>query len=329
MRVAAHSFDLFRLREIVFEILFVSKKVDEISLNSLRRDCESRLELSTNTLDGQQYKEPLLLMFTDFMMINEIYKKWKKKYGATYTQEHEYTVGETDFVVKAFREYMTTYDVDIVDIPFQSTRRCQHPIWVKLCKLVPQLSEREVQEIVRSAMEKGQSDTQLKHRKCNTVLHIILTNVSLSPDSIKISGTSSSSSSSSSSNTGNRTDNSQDSNTIPSRTVSSRQISPFTAENHRDAGQDSIALPTPKGSRSIRSKTIRKKSFKMDKPASNNLQIDLAATPCIAMKSSFSTLKWLRCIEQRYYALLYFQHIIKLLIFAFFSSFLFAHFVGN
>lgn len=165
MRAAAHNFDLFRLREIVFEILFVSKKVDKVSLNSLRRDCESRLELSTNTLDGQLYKEPLLLMFTDFMMINEIYKRWKKKYGATYTQEHEYTVCETDFVLRVFREYMATYDVDIADIPFQSTRRCQHPIWVKLCKLVPHLSEREAQEIVRSAMDKGQSDTQFNHNE--------------------------------------------------------------------------------------------------------------------------------------------------------------------
>lgn len=165
MRIAAPSFDLFRLRETVFEILFAVKKVDEVSLNSLRRDCESHLELSTNTLDGQLYKEPLLLMFTDFMMINEIYKKWKKKYGATYTQEHEYTVGETDFVVSAFREYMATYDVDIADIPLQSTRRCQHPIWMKLCKLVPHLSEREVQEIVRSAMDKGESYTQLNHNE--------------------------------------------------------------------------------------------------------------------------------------------------------------------
>jgi hypothetical protein len=165
MRIAVPSFDLFRLRETVFEILFAAKKVDEVSLNSLRRDCESRLKLSTNTLDGQLCKEPLLLMFTDFMMINEIYKKWKKKYGATYTQEHEYIVGETDFVVRVFREYLTTYDVDIADIPFQSTRRCQHPIWVKLCKLVPHLSEREAQEIVRSAMDKGQSDTHFNYNE--------------------------------------------------------------------------------------------------------------------------------------------------------------------
>jgi hypothetical protein len=128
--------------------------------------------------------------------------------------------------------------------------------------------------------------------------------VSLSSDNIKISGTSSSSSSTS---TGNQIDNSQDSTSIPSRIMKSRQTSPFTAGSNIDASQDSITLPTPRGSRSIRSKTVRKKSFKMDKLTATNLQIDLSAIPCIAMKSSFSTLKWLRCIEQRYCALVYFQ----------------------
>ena len=81
--------------------------------------------------------------------------------------------------------------------------------------------------------------------------------------------------------------------------MNSRQTPPSISESRIDASQDSIAVPTPRGSRSIRSKTIRKKSFKMDKPTATNLQIDLSAVPCIAMKSSFSTLKWLRCIEQR------------------------------
>jgi hypothetical protein len=150
--------------------------------------------------------------------------------------------------------------------------------------------------------------------------------VSLSSDNIKISGTSSSSSSSS---TGNQIDNSQDSTKMSSRIMNSRQISPFTAESHTDASQGSIAVATPRGSRSIRSKTIRKKSFKMDKPAATNLQIDLSAVPCIAMKSSFSTLKWLRCIEQRYCALVYFQLITELLTIAFFSLFFYIHSIGN
>ena len=149
--------------------------------------------------------------------------------------------------------------------------------------------------------------------------NILLTNVSLSSDNIKISGTSSSSSPSSSSSTGNQIYNSQDSASIPIKIMNSRQTPPFISESHVDASQDSIAVPTPRGSRSIRSKTIRKKSFKMDKPAAINLQTDLSAIPCIAMKSSFSTLKWLRCIEQRYYALVYFQLIMELLTYLYFS----------
>ena len=151
--------------------------------------------------------------------------------------------------------------------------------------------------------------------------------MSLSSDNIKIGGTSSSSSSSS--NTGNEIDNSQSSTTISSRIMNSRQTPPFTSESHVDASQDSVAVPTPRGSRSIRSKTIRKKSFKMDKPSATDLQMDLSAVPCIAMKSSFSTLKWLRCIEQRYYALVYSQLFMQLFILAFISSFLFVHFIGN
>ena len=158
MQQAASNFDFFRLREIVFEILYASRKIDEVSLNSLRRDCESYLGLSPSALDGQQYKEPLLSMFTDFIFINEIYKKWKKKYGSTEIQQHVYTAGETDFVTRVFLDYISTYDVEIANIPFQSTRRYRHPIWVILCKLVPHLSERGVQEIVKSAIDEGQSD---------------------------------------------------------------------------------------------------------------------------------------------------------------------------
>lgn len=147
------------------------------------------------------------------------------------------------------------------------------------------------------------------------MLNTSLTSVSLSSDNIMISGTSSSSSSS---NAGNQIDNSQDSTTMPNGIMNSRQSSPFMSESHGDASQDSIAISTPRGSRSIRSKTIRKKSFKMDKPTATNLQTDLSAIPCIAMKSSFSTLKWLRCIEQRYCAIVNFQLIYKLFILAFF-----------
>ena len=169
MEEAASSFDLFQLRETVFEVLFTSKKVGEISLNSLRRYCETQMGLSPRTLDGQQYKEPLLSMFTDFIFINEIYKKWKKKFSSTEIQENEYTTGEIDFVTRVFRDYISTYNVEIANIQFQSTRRCQHPIWVKLCKLVPHLTERGVQEIVRSTIDKGQRDKMLRHIKSSRI----------------------------------------------------------------------------------------------------------------------------------------------------------------
>ena len=156
MQRRVSRFDLFRLREAVFEILFASKKVDEVSLNSLRRKCESHLGISSNALDGQQYKEPLLSMFTDFIFINDISKKWKKKYGFTDIQEQTYTAGETDFIARVFRDYISIYNLDPATIQFQSTRRCQDPIWAKLCKLVPHLSERGVQEIVKSTIDSGQ-----------------------------------------------------------------------------------------------------------------------------------------------------------------------------
>lgn len=156
MQRGVPSFDLFRLREAVFEILFASKKVNEVSLNSLRRKCESHLGISSNTLDGQQYKEPLLSMFTDFIFINDISNKWKKKYGFTDIQEQTYTAGETDFITRVFRDYISTYSLELATIQFQSTRRCQDPIWAKLCKLVPHLSVRGVQEIVKSTIDLGQ-----------------------------------------------------------------------------------------------------------------------------------------------------------------------------
>lgn len=156
MQRGVSNFDLFRLREAVFEILFASKKVDEVSLNSLRRNCESHLGISSNTLDGQQYKEPLLSIFADFIFINDIWKKWKKKYGSTEIQEQIYSAGEIDFIARVFRDYVSTYNVEPTTIQFQSTRRCQDPIWAKLCKLVPHLSESGVQEIVKSAIDAGQ-----------------------------------------------------------------------------------------------------------------------------------------------------------------------------
>lgn len=144
---------------------------------------------------------------------------------------------------------------------------------------------------------------------------LCLTDSPFSSD-IKISATSTSSSTLPNAN--NQLENSQDSMMIPSAIKNSRQTSPFIAESNLNASQDSIAKLNCRSSRSIRSKTIRKKSFKMDNPPAPDLTIDLTMIPCIAMKSSFSTLKWLRCIEQRYDTMVYLQHVWELLLFTHF-----------
>lgn len=139
---------------------------------------------------------------------------------------------------------------------------------------------------------------------------LCLTDSPLSSD-IKISATSTSSSTLPNAY---QLEDSQDNIMIPSAIKNSPQTSPFIAENSLNASQDSIAILNCRSSRSIRSKTIRKKSFKMDNHPAPDLTIDLTTIPCIAMKSSFSTLKWLRCIEQRYDTKMNLQHIWELLL---------------
>lgn len=149
------SINLCLLRIAVFESLRESEEVLTITINNLRRDCEARLNLPEHSLDGSNYKRILASNFTEYLSIREASTKNKPASDESEVSTAEKEKIVADFVFQNYIEYTSSTQTSEAGKKANNAGLHENTVWAGISRLVPQLSCKEIEEIVNVKLQKG------------------------------------------------------------------------------------------------------------------------------------------------------------------------------
>lgn len=162
----AADIDLSRLRIIVFDILHSLDSNDSMTINRLRRECESGLDLKANSLNGPVVKKLLTDILGEFQAV---FKGLKKQIindgcggdGQSNFVGQKYSATEIKFIMNVVNEYISKDEEGFKDI-CRSTRgvngriRFTTDMWQEIGILIPHRTSGSIQMLVQRELMKGQ-----------------------------------------------------------------------------------------------------------------------------------------------------------------------------
>ena len=157
MVVDVKYIDASRLRITVFDILHATSSLDLISINELRRNCEKRLKLEANSLDGPEVKSLLTSILAEFQAVFLGRTDALDNNGC---KSNKFSALEKEFVMKIVHEYYSNDAVGLGNI-CSSTRlpddktKLHTDMWQELCVLVPHRKKHALQQLVQRELMKG------------------------------------------------------------------------------------------------------------------------------------------------------------------------------
>lgn len=149
--------NFFQLRIAVFESLRETNEVKTTTINNLRRDCETRLNLSKHSLDGSAFKKILALNYTEYLRVSEASIRHNSN-----TSENEVPIAEkeqivADFLLQIYIDYVSSNRSSCTEMGFNSLESPEHPLWAGILRLVPHLCLNEIQTIIKDQLLEGKN----------------------------------------------------------------------------------------------------------------------------------------------------------------------------